>query len=193
MVCCISTLLFIMPEEPETKTGIKINTRYAGRLISCAIGAAIAIGTALWFVDISSAPFLLASIGGTTVFLFCLTRAAAAQPRAVFGGHLGGAVIGVICFQAFGDAIWVYILSVVLTLLFMLATKTVHPPAGANPLIMVHEHANLFALWQPVGLSIIILALIAVVWSRLIPGMVHYPVKWFDKSPPSIFWGGWNE
>ena len=89
MVCCISTLLFIMPEEPETKTGIKINTRYAGRLISCAIGAAIAIGTALWFVDISSAPFLLASIGGTTVFLFCLTRAAAAQPRAVFWGAPG--------------------------------------------------------------------------------------------------------
>ncbi len=79
-----------MPEEPETPTKIMINRRYVGRLLSCAVGAACAIGTALWFVDISSAPFLLASIGGTTVFLFCLTRAAAAQPRALFGGHLGG-------------------------------------------------------------------------------------------------------
>jgi CBS-domain-containing membrane protein len=158
-----------MAEEPETPTKIPINRRYVGRLLSCAVGAACAIGMALWFVDISSAPFLLASIGGTTVFLFCLTKAALAQPRALFGGRLGGAVIGVICFQVFGDATWVYILAVVLTLLFMLATKTVHPPAGANPFIMVHEHANLFALWQPVGLSILI------------------------KSPPSIFWGGWNE
>jgi CBS-domain-containing membrane protein len=146
------------------------------------VGAATGIGIALWFVDVSSSPFLLASIGGSTMFLFGLTRAPAAQPRALFGGHLGGALIGVLCSQAFGDALWVYILAVVLTLIFMLTTKTLHPPAGANPLIMVHEHSSFFALWQPVGLSILILALVAVVWSRLVPGMVHYPTKWFDKS-----------
>ena len=39
-----------------------------------------------------------------------------AQPRALFGGHLVGALIGVLCFQWFGDALWVYVLSVVLTL-----------------------------------------------------------------------------
>ena len=55
------------------------------------------------------------------------------------------------------------------------------------------RYANLFALWQRVGLSILILTLVAVVWSRLVSGMVHYPTKWFDKSPPSIFWGGWSE
>jgi CBS-domain-containing membrane protein len=76
---------------------------------------------------------------------------------------------------------------------FMLVTKTVHPPAGANPLIMVHAHAGLSALWQPVGLGVLILALVAVVWSRLVPGMVHYPTKWFDRSPPSIWWGGWSD
>jgi CBS-domain-containing membrane protein len=172
---------------------LKYITRDFGRMIWCAIGAATSVGISLWFVDISSSPFLLASIGGSTVFLFGLTRTPAAQPRALFGGHLGGALIGVLCSQTFGDALWVYVLAVVLTLIFMLFTKTVHPPAGANPLIMVHEHAGLFALWQPVGLSILILALVAVVWSRLIPGMVHYPTKWFDKSPPSIFWGGWSE
>jgi CBS-domain-containing membrane protein len=179
--------------EAWRRRSIKFNARDLGRLIWCAVGAATGIGIALWFVDMSSSPFLLASIGGSTMFLFGLTRAAAAQPRALFGGHLGGALIGVLCSQAFGDALWVYILAVVLTLIFMLCTKTVHPPAGANPLIMVHQHAGLFALWQPVGLSILTLALVAVVWSRLVPGMVHYPTKWFDKSPPSIFWGGWSE
>jgi CBS-domain-containing membrane protein len=183
----------IMTNKPGKLWKIKFNTRDLGRLIWCAAGAPTGIGIALWFVDMSSSPFLLASIGGSTIFLFGLTRAAAAQPRALFGGHLGGALIGVLCSQAFGDALWVYILAVVLTLIFMLSTKTVHPQAGANPLIMVHQHASLFALWQPVGLSILILALVAVVWSRLVPGMVHYPTKWFDKSPPSIFWGGWRE
>src|SRR5208283_3767730 len=96
-----------------------------GRLIWCAVGAATGIGLALWFVGVPSSPFLLASLGGSTVFLFGLTRAAAAQPRALLGGHLGSALIGVLCFRAFGDALWVYMLAEVLTLIFMLATKTV--------------------------------------------------------------------
>jgi CBS-domain-containing membrane protein len=163
------------------------------RLIWCAVGAATGIGITLWFVGVPSSPFLLASLGGSTVFLFGLTRAAAAQPRALFGGHLGGAFIGILCSQLFGNALWVYMLAVVLALMFMLATKTVHPPAGANPLIMVHAHADFFALWQPVGLSILILAIITILWSRIAPGMIHYPAKWFDRSPPSMFWGGWKD
>lgn len=167
--------------------------RDLGRLIVCAAGAVAGVGLALWLVDLPASPFLLASLGGSTVFLFGLTRAPAAQPRALFGGHVGGALIGILCVQSFGDALWVYVLAMVLTLIFMLITKTVHPPAGANPLIMVHTHAGLSALWQPVGLGVLTLALVAAVWSRLVPGMVHYPAKWLDKSPPTTFWGGWNE
>jgi CBS-domain-containing membrane protein len=167
-------------------------TRDVRRILFCAGGAASGLGLTLYLSGIST-PFLLASIGGSTVFLFGLTRAAAAQPRALFGGHLGGAFIGILCYQLFGDVLWVYVLAVVLTLAYMLITKTVHPPAGANPLIMVHSHAALSALWQPVGFSVLILALVAFAWSRLVPGMVHYPAKWLDKSPPSVFWGGWDD
>jgi len=156
------------------------------RLIGCAVGAAVGIGLALWFVGVPSSPFILASLGGSTVFLFGLTGAAAAQPRALFGGHLGSALIGILCFQAFGDVLWVWVLSVVLAFVFMLVTRTVHPPAGANPLIMVHGHFGFQALWQPVGLGILILALVAAVWSRLLPGINHYPANWIEKSPHSI-------
>jgi hypothetical protein len=58
---------------------------------------------------------------------------------------------------------------------------------------MLHDHAGFFGLWQPVGICIIILALVAVVWSRLLPGMDHYPSNWFEKSPPSVLWGVWRE
>lgn len=163
------------------------------RLLLCAVGAAIGLGLALWLVDPPSSPLFVASLGGSTVFLFGLTRAAAAQPRALFGGHLGGALIGILCFQALGDALWVYVLAVVLTLVYMLVTKTVHPPAGANPLIMLHIQAGPSALWQPVALSVLILALVAAAWSRVVPGLVRYPVNWLDRSPPTTFWGAWNE
>ena len=182
-----------MTDKPRQLRKLHYSARDIGRLIWCAIGAATGIGLALWFVGIPSSPFLLASLGGSSVFLFGLTRDAAAQSRAVFGGHLGGALIGILCFQSFGDALWVYMLAMVLTLICMLATKTVHPPAGVTPFIMVHDHAGFFGLWQPVGLGIIILALVAVVWSRLLPGMNHYPTNWFEKSPPSILLGGWSK
>ena len=164
-----------------------------GRLAFTAGGAAAGIGLAMWLADPPSEPLLLASLGGSAVFLFGMTRAPAAQPRALFGGHFGGALIGIGCYQLFGDALWVYMLSIVLTLVFMLATKTVHPPAGANPLIMLHMHAGLAALWQPVGLAVLTLALVAAAWTRLVPGHVRYPVQWLERSPPSMFWGGWND
>lgn len=164
----------------------------AARLAWCALGAAAGISIALALAGPAVNPFLLASLGGSAVFLFGLTRAPAAQPRALFGGHLGGALIGIACYQAFGDALWVYALAQVLALVYMLLAKTVHPPAGANPILMVYAHAGWSALWQPVFVGVLSLALVAVVWSRLYPGLVHYPVKWLDRSPPSTFWGGWE-
>ena len=147
------------------------------RLLWCSIGISAGIALALFMVEATSSKLFLASLGGTAVFLFGLTRAPAAQPRALFGGHIGSALVGIACFQIFGDALWVYALAQVLALSLMLLTKTVHPPAGANPIIV----------------GIICLTSIAAVWSRLLKGHVRYPVSWFERSPQNTFWGGWDD
>jgi len=171
--------------------------RDAIRLACCLLGAAAGVSLALALAGPSVSPFLLASLGGSAVFLFGMTRAPAAQPRALFGGHLGGALVGIACYQAFGDALWVSALAMALALGLMLLTRTMHPPAGANPLLMVHMHAGFGALLQPVLLGVLALALVAVVWSRLAarvaPGLAAYPARWLDASPPTAFWGGWGE
>ena len=141
------------------------------------VGASIAIAIALWFVADGRSPFLLASLGGSTVFLFALTESEAAQPRALFGGHLGGALIGIFAFRFFGDALWVSVLAVVLTMVFMVLTRTIHPPAGANPLFMVHNHAGMGILLKPVLIGVGLLFFTAFIWSRIRPGK-SYPVNW---------------
>ncbi len=104
-----------------------------------------------------------------------------------------GALTGVACFQLFGDATWVYLLALALTLVLMLVTRTVHPPAGANPIIMIHAHAGFTAVVSPVASGIVVLAVVAAAWSRVAPDTIRYPSSWREKSPPSLFWGGWVE
>jgi len=163
------------------------------RLLWISIGASFALGLALLITKPPASPLLLASLGGSTIFLFGLTGAPAAQPRALFGGHLLSALIGIICYQAFGDDLWVFITAEILTLALLLLTQTVHPPAGANPLIMIQAHASLSHLTEVVLLGVAILAIVAAIWSRITPGKtISYPVKWNCPSPAAKDWSIWE-
>jgi len=77
-------------------------------------------------------------------------------------------------------------------LLASLVTRTVHPPAGANPILMVYVHAGWAAFWQPALPGVGALVLVAIVWSRLYPGLARYPVAPWEPSPPHLTWGGWG-
>ena len=164
----------------------------AFRLAWCLLGAGAGISMALYVVGPPNAAFVLASLGGSAFFLFGLTRAPAAQLRAIFGGHLGSACIGIACSQFLGSSLLSCAAAVSLSLGFMLLTRTVHPPAGANPVIMIYAQAHWSALLSPVLLGVVILVCTAIVWSRIYPGLVHYPVTPFEPSPPSVNWGGWQ-
>jgi len=162
------------------------------RLAWCLFGAACAIALALFVVGPPHLAFVFASLGGSAVFLFGLTRAPAAQPRALFGGHLLGALSGIAAFQILGASLPAYACAVAGALALMLATRSVHPPAGANPIIMVYAHSHWSALLYPVLAGVAALAACAVVWSRLYPGLARYPVSVMEPSPPSLNWGGWE-
>ena len=162
------------------------------RLIWVLIGSSVAIGLALWITIVNS-PLLLASLGGTTLFLFALTAAPAAQPRAVFGAHLISSLIGIISYQLFGDAFWVYVFALVLTTVILLLVRCVHPPAGANPIIMIQANAGFIHLGITVMLGVSIIFIVAFVWSRLGVGNTKYPISWTQPSPASLNWSIWEK
>jgi CBS-domain-containing membrane protein len=162
------------------------------RLLWVLTGSTVAISLALYYTQASS-PLLLASLGGTTLFLFALSTIPAAQPRAVFGAHLISSLVGVIAFQLFGDALWVMVVAVVFTIGILLLTRTVHPPAGANPIIMIQAHASFTHIGFTVLLGVAIIFAVAFVWSRLGVGKKKYPVSWTQPSPPSLNWSIWSD
>ena len=170
-----------------------LHRRPAVRLLWVAAGVVAAIALALRLVASPMSPLFLASLGGSAVFLFGLTRAPATQPRALFGGHLGGALVGIAAYQLFGDSLWVYATAQAVAVCLLLVTRCVHPPAGANPLIMVHAHASWSYLFDPVFAAVAVLAVVAFVWSRMFPGLIHYPVSMSEPSPPTALWGGWGD
>jgi len=162
------------------------------RLLWVLLGSSVAISLALWATNVLS-PLMLASLGGTALFLFVMTTAPAAQPRAVFGAHLISALIGIIAYQLFGDAFWVYVLAVVVTIAVLLIVRCVHPPAGANPLIMIHGHADFIHLGISVLSGVTIIFIVAYIWSRLGVGSTKYPISWTQPSPPSLEWSLWDK
>jgi CBS-domain-containing membrane protein len=161
------------------------------RLLWVLFGSTVAISLALWVTQANS-PLMLASLGGTTLFLFVLTTVPAAQPRAVFGAHLIGALIGIIAYQLFGDAFWVYVIALVVTIGVLLLVRCVHPPAGANPLIMIQAHATFLHLGVTVLIGVTIIFAVAYIWSRLGVGSRKYPTSWTVPSPPTLSWSIWD-
>jgi len=71
--------------------------------------------------------------------------------------------------------------------------RTVHPPAGANPLIMIQGHASFTHIGLTVIIGISIITVVAWIWSRLGFGLKKYPVSWIQPSPPTTNWSIWGD
>jgi CBS domain-containing membrane protein len=83
---------------------------------------------------------IMPSMGATAVLLYAAPDSAFAQPRHVLGGSMLSALIGMFCQYisvASSELRWLAgALAVSLSIVVMMITKTVHPPAGATALFI---------------------------------------------------------
>jgi CBS-domain-containing membrane protein len=136
-----------------------------------AIGALALLGTSL------AVTLLLGSFGASCVLLFGYPDAPFAQPANVFFGHLFCTVIGITALQLLGPSPWALALAVGLAISVMMATRTVHPPAGSNPVIVFLGHAGWKFLLFPVVSGVVLLVLIAWVYNNA-TRKTRYPQYW---------------
>lgn len=114
------------------------------------LGAFLAIGLTAWLSGLSGFPWLIAPFGASCVLVFGLPDSPLAQPRSVLGGHLITSLVGLLVLYFLGVTWWSQALAVGLALMAMQLTRTVHAPAGANPLLVMSAHPGFGFLLAPV-------------------------------------------
>ncbi len=107
---------------------------------------------------------LMAPFGASAVLMFGVPSAPFAQPRNLIGGHLTGALIGVLIFRLLGPSVIGVALAVSFSIVIMLILRAVHPPAGATALLGASiSNGSFFWIINPILISVLILLVLALI------------------------------
>lgn len=147
-------------------------------------GAAVAISLLAALAAYSHQPLLLGSLGASCVFLFCLPEAPFSQPRNVIAGHLAGSLLGLVFLKTCGPHAWALGLALGTATALMFATRALHAPAGANPVIVFVTQPDWSFLLVPTLVGAVGIVLVALLFNNAVhPG--RYPLYWLghDAAP----------
>lgn len=140
------------------------------------LGIVPSMALVLWIIDAEHG-LALTSLGSTAVLLFCFPTHEGARPVAVLVAHLLGAAIGILLLKLFGSNVWIMGAGVALIAIAMRLGNIMHPPAAANPLIVLNLHSDWVFLVHPLAPALLILLVAVFLWSRLRPGP-SWPIRW---------------
>ncbi len=141
------------------------------------VGGAIAILALEALSDRMEVMLLMAPFGASCVLAFALPDAALSQPRNIIGGHVITTFCGLVISHLLGYTIWSVALAVGLGIAAMLLTKTTHPPAGANPIIVITSASSWSFLFTPVLAGAIVIVCISLLYNNLFAHK-KYPSFW---------------
>jgi CBS-domain-containing membrane protein len=123
----------------------------------------------------------LGSFGSTSVLLFAFPESHFSQPRSIIGGHFISTAVGLAALLVFGKTWWALGLAVAAAAALMMLTRTVHPPAGSNPIIVFLGLPGWDFLLFPTLFGAI--ALVASGWLYHRACKREYPLYWLGAVP----------
>jgi CBS-domain-containing membrane protein len=157
-----------------------LDKRYwpAAVMAAGAIGGAVAIALMEFASDRATMPLVLIPFATSIVLVMGSPEAEPAQPRPLVCGHLVAALVGLIVVKLLGPSAWAAAMAVGLAMIAMHLTRSFHPPAGIDPLIIVHHDLPWGFLLMPVAAGALLLAAFAYVWHNL-TRRGAWPVRWW--------------
>lgn len=132
------------------------------------LGASLAIGLLSYMeANLGDVALLMAPFGATAVLVFGVPASPLAQPKNVILGHLITAFIGVVFTQYVGVTPLTLALATGLGVTAMLLSKTTHPPAGANPILIMLSGQGWGFLITPVLIGAVTMVFVGKAWHML--------------------------
>jgi len=145
--------------------------------ILAGIGGAIGIFLLSILTFSSDAPLLMAPFGASCVLLFSVPESPLSQPKNVIGGHLVSALVGVIFVYMWPVTPVTLALAVALAITLMSLMKVTHPPAGADPIVILLGAKGFSFLLFPVLSGSILLVVVAFIFHRITSRHTYPSVK----------------
>jgi CBS-domain-containing membrane protein len=113
--------------------------------------------------------FLISSFGSSMLLIFGYPESPFAQPKNIFFGHLLTTLIGMFFLHLIFLPLYIIIpISVGFGVGLMILLKISHPPAGANPIIVIMGSASPDYLINPIIIGTAIILIFGVVLNRFI-------------------------
>ena len=157
---------------------VKLPPKHSIRAILVAwLGGFLAISVVTLLSNTFSTSLVLGSFGASCVLIFGFPDVPFSQPRNVIGGHFLSSLIGLLCLTLFGATWWSVSIAVGTSIAVMMITRTTHPPAGSNPVIIYLLKPAWSFLLFPTLFGAIILVVIAVIYNNL-ANDGKYPKYW---------------
>ena len=133
------------------------------------LGAFVCIGFLAYLnSSIEGAIWLIPPFGASMVLVMAVYDSPLAKPKNLILGHILSALSGVIIFYLLGNTFISLGLGVALAVFVMMMTNTVHPPAGANPIIVILTGQSISFVFLPVAVGTFIIVVFAYLYLSLI-------------------------
>ena len=137
--------------------------------ILSAIGAIICISMLAFLNSFNEDNlWLIPPFGASMVLVMAVHESPLAHPKNIFFGHVLSALSGVMIYMLLGFSFLSVGIAVGLAIFLMMATNTVHPPAGANPIIAVFGAKSMGFIIMPVALGAYFIILFAIIYNALL-------------------------
>ncbi|MEZ5818567.1 MAG: HPP family protein [Hyphomicrobiaceae bacterium] len=132
-----------------------------------ALGASIAIGVMETLAIFAGEPMVRVPFVTSIVLAMALPDSEPAQPRSIIGGHMMSSLAGFAALHIVGAGPTASALAVGLATLAMVASRTLHPPAGIDAFLVASYSFPLQWIIEPVLIGALLLTGFALAWRTL--------------------------